>query len=213
MRSCFFKKYIAIFLYFVTLFMFVQFMPVYIVEDAGGSSSDVKGIVATHGASNMIGRLILGVIVDAFPRRKVFLLVLCSASAATAVLGLVFTRSLVYAYLAAVVIGGFGGSIMSLQPALIIDCVGIRALPLAQGILGAVQAPPALFGAPLGGVVRQASGSYQGTWLLAALAHYVAVAFALGVPRGCVDFRCSKRKLQAGARPRGPSQHISPQCE
>lgn len=173
-------------------------MPVFIVEDVGGSSNDVKGVVATQGAANMIGRVILGVAVDAVPRRKVQLLVLCAGAAAVATLGLALTTSLAYAYVAEAVIGGFGGSVMSLQPALIIDLVGIRALPLAQGVLGAVQAPSALLGPPLGGAVRAAWGSYQGTWALAATTHFISTAFAFGVSRGCVDLRWCRRRGGGG---------------
>ena len=88
----------------------------------------------------MLGRIILGFAVDAVPQRKMQLLQICVVASATAVLGLALSTSLAYCYIAAAIIGGFGGSIVSLQPALIIDLVGMRALPLAQGALGAIQA-------------------------------------------------------------------------
>ncbi len=137
----------------------------------------------------MLGRILFGIAVDAMPHRKAQLLVLCLGVATLATFGLVFSTSVAYAYVAAAFIGGFGGSIMSLQPALIIDFVGIAALPLAQGVASSIQAPSALFGAPLGGIVRQAWGSYKGTWLLAACTNALATGLALGVPGGWIDLR------------------------
>ena len=175
----------------------MQFLPVYIVE-TGGSSNDVKGVVASLGAANMCGRVVLGLLVDAFPQRKAQFLVLCVGMTAAAVFGLGLTTSLAYMYVAAATIGGFGGSLVSLQPALIVDFVGLRALPLAQGLLCAVQAPSALFGSPLGGAVRYAWGSYQGTWLLAAAVHCVSTALAVCVAYGGIDCRrcCAWRRRQ-----------------
>lgn len=184
-------------------------MPIYIVEDIRGSSADVKGVVATQGAANMLGRLTLGFVVDALPRYKTHLLVLCVGFAAAATLGLVATNSLAYAYVAEAIIGGFGGSVMSLTPALIIDLVGLQALPLAMGVMNTLQTPSALLGAPMGGLVRQAWGSYQGTWLLAGAAHSVATLMAIGVPLGWVDLRCCRRGILKMMAPAPPAQNIS----
>lgn len=175
--------------------VFAQFMPVFIIEDVGGSTEHVKGVVATHGAANMLGRLILGFVVDAMPQFKIHLLVMCLGFAAVATLGLAATNDLVYAYVAEAIIGGFGGSVASLQPAIIIDLVGLPALPLGMGVMNTLQTPAALFGAPLGGLVRQAWGSYQGTWLVAGVAHSVATILAVGVPLGWVDLRYLRRYI------------------
>lgn len=168
-------------------------MPVFIVEELGGNSDDVKGVVATQGAANMLGRLIFGLVVDALPRYKTHLLVVCLAAAAAATLGLAFTNALAYAYVAEAIIGGFGGSVASLQPAIIIDLVGLSVLPLAIGVLNTLQTPSALLAAPMGGLVRQAWGSYQATWILAGCAHSVAAILAVGVPLGWVDLRCCRQ--------------------
>lgn len=179
----------------------LQFLPVYIVE-SGGSSNDVKGVVASLGAANMCGRIVLGLLVDAFPQRKAQFLVVCVGMTAAAVFGLGLTTSLGYVYVAAATIGGFGGSLVSLQPALIVDFVGLRALPLAQGLLCAVQAPSALFGSPLGGAVRYAWGSYQGTWLLAAAVHCVSTALAVCVACGGIDCRSCRARWRRSCRAR-----------
>lgn len=200
-RVPFFTTYCAfVCLFAVCWFTAPTFMPVYVAEELGGSSMDVGGVVAVQGIANTVGRVVLGLAADAFPARKLAILSACIASVAVATLGLAVAHSLPFAYVYAATLGGLGGSIVSLQPALIIDAVGLHALPLAQGAFNAVQAPFALFGPPIGGALRSATGNYSFTWSFLCAVFTAAAVLTRGIEPGWVDLRACLARSSARVR-------------
>ena len=178
----FFRSYSSFVAFFsLCWFTIPTFLPVTITAALGGSSADVAGIFAVQGVANTLGRVALGIAVDVLPRHKLAILSACLLTVTAASLAFVAAPSLGLAYAYAAVLGGAGGSIVSLQPAIVIDALGLAALPLAQGAFNAVQAPSALIGPPIGGAILAASGGYAGTWAFITAGFTVAAALSLCV--------------------------------
>jgi MFS family permease len=183
--SRFFVTYAAfICFYALCWFTVPTYLPVTVTERLGGSSGDVSGVVAAQGVANTVGRVALGVAVDAFPHRKMGMLTGCMAAVSVASLAFTLSTSLPYAFVYGAVLGGAGGSIVSLFPGIVIDALGLPSLPLAQGAINAVQAPWALCGPPIGGALRTATGSYAGTWAFVTAGFTAAAALSLNVAIG-----------------------------
>ena len=161
----FFTSYSSFIVFFaICWFTAPTYFPITIIDRLGGTSADVSGAVAVQGVANTLGRVVMGIATDMFPKRKLFILSACMAIVTAGSLAFTLSNSLAFAYVYGGILGGFGGSIVSIQPALIIDFLGIPALPLFQGAINGLQAPFALVGPPIGGAIKAATGSYEGTW-------------------------------------------------
>lgn len=152
-----FGLYIAMFA--LCWFMVPTFLPSFATRGLGGSSADSGGLVASQGASNTLGRVLLGLAADRWPHRKRDMLTICMLSVAMAATALAVAPSLWLAYIFAVVLGGFGGSVISMLPPLAVEALGLPALPLATGFFNALQAPFALAGAPVGSAILTAGAA------------------------------------------------------
>lgn len=181
-RSRFFLTYSAFIVFFgLCWFTAPTFLPVTVTEQLGGTSVDVSAVVAVQGVANTVGRVLLGMLADAFPRRKLLLLSSCMLLVTASSIAFALARSLPFAYVHAAFLGGFGGALISIQPAVVIDELGLAALPLVAGALNGIQAPFALAGPPIGGAIRAASTDYGGTWGFVAASFVVALLLSLCV--------------------------------
>lgn len=160
-------------------------LPRFAVEAAGATPDEAALLVMTQGFANMLGRLVLGVLADAFPQHKARMLSICIGSLALATILLVLlSDKLPFFFIFMLINGTMGGSIVSLQPALLIDMVGMENLALAQGLFNSVQAPAALAAGPTMGAVRGASGSYTVVWAICSVVISCAFCFTLTIASG-----------------------------
>ena len=140
-------------------------------RESGTSADAAALLVSAQGAANTVGRLLMGVAADALAKRGVSKLMLLQASVgingvATALLAFPpLLGALPYQALYYFVNGFFGGSIVSLQAPIVVDFVGIAALPPAFGLLHAFQAPLVLLLPPAFGALRAAAG-WSVVWAL-----------------------------------------------
>ena len=158
-------------------------------RETGTSADDAALLVSFQGACNILGRLAMGFLADRLSARGVPLValvqinvfVMAAFTAALAFPPLLGSRAFQVVY--AMVNGGFGGSIPSLQAPIVVDLVGLKALPLAFGLIHAVQAPLVLVAPVAAGALRAASGSWVLVWA-AVGATVAAAASCLSLMRG-----------------------------
>ena len=160
-------------------------------RESGTSADDAALLVTYQGMMNAFGRLSMGYAADRFaaagiPKLVLLqfnVLVMAVATLSLAAPSLQASRAYQVAY--ALVNGGFGGSIPSLQAPIMVDICGLALLPLAFGLLHAVQAPLVLLAPVAAGALRSASGAWTLTWLLVGALIAVgasALAFMRGLP-------------------------------
>jgi predicted MFS family arabinose efflux permease len=143
----------------------------FVVEEAGQPQSVGARIVSAIGVGNICGRIVLGRVADvvsaATPRGKVYLFggSMGVSGAIVVLLGLPGVgTSLGYLIPFALLFGFSSGGLVSLTPPILVDALGLDALPLALGGTYSAQAATVLLFPPLGGWVRTATGSYAADW-------------------------------------------------
>jgi len=144
------------------------------VSEAGLSAEQAGALVAVQGVANAVGRVGFGALVDLMPRRKILMLRIVAASMSCAYLFLAILPTRWYAFVFMALSGLLGGSMVSLQPQLIVDILGERNLSVGQGLFNLAQAPFGLAAPPVGGFIRSVSGSYSGVWIFVAAATAVS---------------------------------------
>ena len=186
-------------------FIVPSHFPRFAVESGLGAESAGQ-LIAVQGVANAVGRIGLGLLVDAMPRRKIDMLRAVTAGMAVAYLALAFLPTAWYAFVFMALSGLLGGSLVSLQPSLVVDILGESNLSLGQGLFNVAQAPFGLLGPPLGGGIRSFSGAYTFVWLSTAfMALYAGVAtqlmFRPALRRKLLAAACACAR---GGRPAGP---------
>jgi MFS family permease len=150
------------------------------VVEAGLSAEQAGQLIAVQGVANAVGRVGLGLLVDALPRQKINFLRFVAVGMTCAYLLLAFLPTASYGYVFMALSGMLGGSTVSLQPSLLVDILGERNLSLGQGLFNAAQAPFGLFGPPLGGYIRSSTGSYVFVWIfVSCMTGYASIATQL----------------------------------
>jgi MFS family permease len=176
---------------FIGLYAFVWFsIPGHFARsavEAGATAEQAALLVSTQGIGNTCGRIALGLSVDLFPKHKTTIISLAVLSLSIGMLLLSIpeaARSVPYLYFFMAICGSLGGSIVSLQPALIIEMVGMRNLSLAQGVFNSFQSPFALMSAPSVGALRNLFGNYTPfPWLVVSLISFTAFGLSLRISR------------------------------
>ena len=155
--------------------------------EAGATVEEAALLVSTQGIGNTIGRIVLGLSVDLFPKHKTNIISIAVLSLSIGMLLLSIPQaasSVPYLFFFMAICGSLGGSIVSLQPALIIEMVGMKNLPIAQGAFNTFQAPFALMSAPTLGALRSSFGGYTPyPWLFVALICFTAFALSLRISK------------------------------
>jgi MFS family permease len=160
-------------------FIVPSHFPRFAIESGLGAESAGK-LIAVQGVANAVGRVGLGLLVDAMPKRKVEMLRFITVGMAIAYFSLAFLPPSWFTFVFMVLSGLLGGSLVSLQPSLVIDILGEANLSLGQGAFNSAQAPFGLFGPPLGGLIRSVSGSYTFVWVFTSfMAGYASLATQL----------------------------------
>ena len=176
---------------FIGLYAFVWFsIPGHFARsavEAGATAEQAALLVSTQGIGNTCGRIVLGLSVDLFPKHKTTIISLAVLSLSIGMLLLSIpeaARSVPYLFFFMAVCGSLGGSIVSLQPALIIEMVGMKNLSLAQGVFNSFQSPFALMSAPSVGALRNLFGNYTPyPWLVVSLISFTAFGLSLRISR------------------------------
>jgi MFS family permease len=176
---------------FIGLYAFVWFsIPGHFARsavEAGATAEQAALLVSTQGIGNTCGRIVLGLSVDLFPKHKTTIISLAVLSLSIGMLLLSIpeaARSVPYLFFFMAVCGSLGGSIVSLQPALIIEMVGMKNLSLAQGVFNSFQSPFALMSAPSVGALRNFFGNYTPyPWLVVSLISFTAFGLSLRISR------------------------------
>lgn len=176
---------------FIGLYAFVWFsIPGHFARsavEAGATAEQAALLVSTQGIGNTCGRIVLGLSVDLFPKHKTTIISLAVLSLSIGMLLLSIpeaARSVPYLFFFMAVCGSLGGSIVSLQPALIIEMVGMKNLSLAQGVFNSFQSPFALMSAPSVGALRNMFGNYTPyPWLVVSLISFTAFGLSLRISR------------------------------
>ena len=160
-------------------FIVPSHFPRFAIESGLGAESAGQ-LIAVQGVANAVGRVGLGLLVDAMPKRKIEMLRFITVGMAMAYFSLAFLPPSWFTFIFMVLSGLLGGSLVSLQPSLVIDILGENNLSLGQGAFNTAQAPFGLFGPPLGGLIRSTSGSYFNVWLFTSfMAGYASLATQL----------------------------------
>ena len=176
---------------FIGLYAFVWFsIPGHFARsavEAGATAEQAALLVSTQGIGNTCGRIVLGLSVDLFPKHKTTIISFAVLSLSIGMLLLSIpeaARSVPYLFFFMAVCGSLGGSIVSLQPALIIEMVGMKNLSLAQGVFNSFQSPFALMSAPSVGALRNFFGNYTPyPWLVVSLISFTAFGLSLRISR------------------------------
>ena len=156
-------------------------------REGGVRASDAALLVTLQGAANAAGRVVLGLSADGCGARampKLVMLQLCfvgvalgtAALAAPAVMSSFPAQALFM-----ILMGGLGGSCAALQAPTAVDLVGLNNVALAFSLINAAQGPFVLAAPPLGGALRDATGSYGAVWLLTAADIFAATALLASV--------------------------------
>lgn len=137
-----------------------------------GPQKAATAVAITAGAS-IVGRLILGAFVDRCDKRYVTMA--CALIQGLAVLTLAFYSHVVLLYLCTFAFGLTMGSLIMMQSLIIGECFGILSFATVSGAIGLCCIPGAAFGPMIAGVIFDATQSYQGSFILFAVASFIAM--------------------------------------
>jgi len=173
----------GLFLYGGSFYMALSALNTFAVRDNGVDPEAAAFLVSIQGVTNILGRLIVGIISDSPRMSRPVLLGLNIGVVGLAVLLLPSLGSQ-YWYLAVFfsIYGFGGGSVVSLVTPILVDLVAMPSVAVAAGVTYTVQAPACVFWPPVVGWMRDATGSYTLSWMIcAALMIVSAVIFATEV--------------------------------
>jgi len=136
-----------------------------------GLTGAALAVSITAGAS-IIGRLILGQVIDRYDNRKVMML--CLVSQAIAVLTLAYNQHIVILYMGTLIFGLTMGSILMMQSLIVGECFGVVSFGTVSGIAGLFSGAGAAFGPTIAGVIFDATQSYRQAFILFAAASAIA---------------------------------------
>lgn len=187
----------------------------FVVEEAGQSHAVGARIVSAIGVGNICGRIVLGRVADvvsaATPRGKVYLFggSMAVSGGIVMLLGVPgLGTSLYYLVPFAFLFGFSSGGLVSLTPPILVDALGLDALPLALGGTYSAQAATVLLFPPLGGWVRTATGSYAADWGWAGAVMLAAGPTLWAFPARPDDWYTGPRKLPPPAAAAGAGDSV-----
>lgn len=129
--------------------------------------------VSITACASIIGRLILGQVIDRYDNRKVMML--CVASQAIAILTLAYNQHIVILYIGTLIFGLTMGSILMMQSLIVGECFGVVSFGTVSGIAGLFSNAGAAFGPTIAGVIYDVTQSYQKSFVLFAIASALSI--------------------------------------
>ncbi|KAL0275611.1 UNVERIFIED_CONTAM: hypothetical protein PYX00_003413 [Menopon gallinae] len=150
---------------FLTLFGF--FVPFMFLTDRATTAMDraeAVWLISTIGITNTVGRILCGVF-SSFPRIDALLinnLALTVGGVSTLISGI--SLSVIYQYTYAVVFGFAVACFASLRSIVLVELLGLEKLTNAFGILLLFQGFAAAIGAPIAGLIKEATGNYDASF-------------------------------------------------
>ena len=133
--------------------------------------------VAITAVASIVGRLFLGTFVDRCDKRHVTMV--CILIQGLAVLTLAFYSHVALLYICTFAFGLTMGSLIMMQSLIIGECFGIPSFATVSGAIGLCCMPGAAFGPMIAGAIFDATQSYQGAFVLFAIASFVAMGVVL----------------------------------
>ena len=106
---------------------------------------------------------------------KRYVTMVCILIQGLALLTLAFYSHVVLLYLCTFAFGLTMGSLIMMQSLLIGECFGIPSFATVSGAIGLCCMPGAAFGPVIAGVIFDATQSYQGSFILFAVASFIAM--------------------------------------
>ena len=159
------------------------------VTESGTNAADAAWLITLQGASNMVGRVLIGFFADAVSKRisKIGILQICFASVSI-VCAIMAIPAAGHAFLFQAIFmfvhGALGSSFSSLQGPITCDLIGIENVSVGFSLVNAMQSPMTAIFPPLGGALRDATGSYTAVWILVAGIVFAAVCTLALLPAG-----------------------------
>jgi len=133
--------------------------------------------VAITAVASIVGRLFLGTFVDRCDKRHVTMV--CILIQGLAVLTLAFYSHVALLYICTFAFGLTMGSLIMMQSLIIGECFGIPSFGTVSGAIGLCCMPGAAFGPMIAGAIFDATQSYQGAFVLFAIASFVAMGIVV----------------------------------
>lgn len=158
---------------------FVHIVPY--AEDHGITTTRAALLVAVMGIGNTVGRLVLGALADRVGRLRM----MQAATVAMTVAIFAWPAATTWSTLAAFGFGYglFAGAFISMLPALAADYFGMERLAGVTGLLFSAAALGTLLGAPMSGLMFDASGSYSLAIVVGGVTMAVGAALIMPLPR------------------------------
>lgn len=157
---------------------FVHIVPY--ARDHGITAASAALLVSVMGVANIIGRVVLGSVADRFGRRRIIQVALASMACSTFLWPLADSMPTLLVFTA--VYGFFAGTFISLLFALTADYFGIERLAGVTGLVNSAAAIGTLLGAPLSGVLFDATGTYTVAIIIAGTTIAIGTAVMLALP-------------------------------
>lgn len=159
------------------------------VRESATSAPDAALLITLQGSANFVGRIFLGFFADTVSQNlsKIALLQICfaSVSVVAAVLAIpAVGSSFSFQAFFMFVHGGLGSSVASLQGPIAADLIGIENISVGFSLVNAMQSPLTAIIPPLGGALRDATGSYSAVWAMVAVNVAASVAALATLPPG-----------------------------
>ncbi|MFC1942702.1 MFS transporter [Chloroflexota bacterium] len=143
------------------------------ITDLGISAATAANVLATMGATTLVGSIVMGIIANKIGNRRTLILSFILMS--SALLWLFLAREIWMFYIFALVIGFVNGGITVLQSTLIAELFGIKSHGLILGICNFGSTTGAASGPFIAGYVFDVTGSYQSAFLACASLAFVGL--------------------------------------
>ena len=173
--------YAANALYSIGFFMPFTHLPLYAM-DHGISLSQAVLILSVSGASGALGRIVLGLVADHVG--KLHMLQMSVFGAGVTVLSWMGCSTFASLMAIGICYGVFSGGIIAMIPAVCAELFGVHSLSSIVGLLFTANTVGNLVSAPLGGIVSDASGSYEVAILIAGSCLVIASGLYFLIARG-----------------------------
>jgi MFS family permease len=157
---------------------FIHIVPYARDQDVSAASAAL--LVSVMGATNVLGRVVLGAAADKVGRLRIFQVALACMAIATFLWPLAGGTGGLTIFVAAY--GFFAGAFISLLFALTADYFGIERLPGIMGLLNTAAALGTLLSGPISGGIFDATGSYTTAILISGASMAVSALIALSLP-------------------------------
>ena len=178
------------------------------LEQARLSADLAYWLIGVYAFFNWFGRIIFGLLADKAGIKRVLIAIFVLQVAAFALFGTFTTAVSLFAGTALVAFV-FGG-MLTLFPAVTADYYGLKNLGINYGLLITAWGGGGVFGPLLGGIVRDATGTFNLSYTISASLSVVGLILAVTLRAPSVPVKSGRRSAQACVDPLGVLAASSP---